>query len=464
MHGDIQGHRERVQQIAHKIQEARERDEKPVIYHGSSHSVRPDAFQDDDKIHVEQLDHVISIDPDEEKAFIEPDVTVRELTGYALDHGLMPYVVPEFPTISIGGAIQGGAGESSSFEHGLVGNHASRIEIVTGGAEIVEASEDRHSDLYYGTACSYGSLGIMTGITINLMPAKENVRLRYIRVDGFEDAIRTIKDWCERDIDFIDGIMFSRNRGVIMVGWLSDRQDRTVRRFGRMQDEWFYLHADRVSEHREIYEESIPLEDYLFRYNIGAFWAIKLGYREAGIPFNRYTRTLLHPFMDTATAYDQGIHGGNFSSTHIVQDIITANRDTLELLEWVDDTLGIYPLWLLPLQPQGSAKLAPNYLDTNLCINVGLWGRPDGNPVRRKHQLEAKARELEARKTLYAQQFYDRDTFWSIYDRDWYQRLRERYDADVFPTVYDKTHMDELPPPSMEKAARETFKKWLPGT
>lgn len=450
-------HRDRVAEIAEKVQQARSEGKQPTIYHGSSHSVRPEEYASDEKIHVERLDHFISIDPDERTVVMEPDITMRELVDETLEHGLIPHVVPEFPTITVGGAIQGGAGESSCFRYGLFGDHCTRFEMVTGDGEIVDATREDNSDLFHGTLGSYGSMGILTEVEMDLLPASEYVRLQYIPVEGFQDALETLDEHCDTDADYIDAIMFSRDHGVVMVGELADATDGLpVERFTRPTDEWFYLHAHTVSQQDGVHVENIPIRDYFFRYDIGAFWAVRYGFEEIHMPFNRLTRTLLHPFTNTAIAYDSGIHGGNLSSEYIIQDIITGREDTMELLEWTDEHLGIYPLWLLPLKPEDEAFLGPSYLETDMAINVGIWGRPrhDGDARELKRRLEEKQMELNARKTLYAQQFYSPDEFWSIYDQDRYQTLRERYGAEeAFPSVYAVTHVDELPDPSLWKAA-----------
>lgn len=462
MHQSYHKHRDRVNQIAEKVKNARKNGEKPTIYHGSSHSVRPEQYETDEKIHVERLNHFIDVDKEEQTVLMEPDITMRELVNETLEHGLIPHVVPEFPTITVGGAIQGGAGESSCFKYGGFGKHCNKYEIVTGEGELLEVTPNKNEDLYKGTFCSYGSLGILTEVQMDLLPAKEYVELEYIKVESFEDAQNIIEDQCENDVDFIDGIMFSRDRGVIMVGELSDGEDNLPEsRFTRMWDEWFYIHADKITKNKEGYREKIPIKDYFFRYDIGAFWAVKYGYEEANLPFNRITRALFHSFNNTEVAYNSGIHGGNLSSEYVIQDIITKRENTQELLEWSDEHLDIYPIWLLPIKPEEDSKLAPSYIDTDLAINVGIWGRPqsDGEPEELKEELEQKQIELGARKTLYAQQFYSEDEFWQIYDEDRYRSLREKYGAkDAFPSVYEVTHVDDLPEPSFLKAAKEMLK------
>lgn len=102
-----------------------------------------------------------------------------------LEHGLVPHVVPEFPTITGGEVIQGGAGESSCFKYGLFGDHCTKFDIVTGEGEKIEATLNKNEDLFYETLSSYGSFGILTEVKMNLLPAKENAELApsYLNTD-----------------------------------------------------------------------------------------------------------------------------------------------------------------------------------------------------------------------------------------------------------------------------------------
>lgn len=450
-------HRQRVDQIAEKVRDARERGESPALYHGQSHSARPDDFADEEQIHLEQLDHVIAVDQDAMTITVEPDVTMRELVDAAMDHGMIPHVVPEFPAITVGGGIQGAAGESSCFRYGLFGKQARRFEIVTGDGEIVEVSPEEDAELFHGQFGAYGSLGILTAVELELLPSSDYVELTYYRVDGFQAAVDLIRERCDDPApDYIDAIMFGPDRGVVMVGERTDTADHPVKRFTRARDEWFYLHADAVSREHAEHTETIPIRDYFFRYDIGSFWTLKGLFDGSPLPFNRLTRTLLHPILDTETAYGALIHAGNLSSTIMLQDIITPVDETAGFMDWITDRFGIFPLWMLPMAPDRRSPLAPNHLEADLTINVGIWGTPrtDVDIREAKQELEERATAIGARKTLYAQQFLSEEAFWSIYDRDRYTDLRDRYGAAVFTDVYTATHTDELPPPSRIKAVR----------
>ena len=53
--------------------------------------------------------------------------------------------------------------------------------------------------------------------------------------------------------------------------------------------------------------------------------------------------------------------------------------------------------------------------------------------------IEDKIAELGGVKGLYSASYYDRETFWSIYDKSRYDYLKRTYDpGGVFPDLYGK--------------------------
>lgn len=150
------------------------------------------------------------------------------------------------------------------------------------------------------------------------------------------------------------------------------------------------------------------------------------------------------------------------SQKFLVQDISLPMASTLKFLEYIDSDLKVYPLWLCPLRAGTYEKLSPNYIDTRIVVNVGVWGKVDGDHdhfIAINRDLEKKITELKGRKVLYAHAYYPRDEFWKIYDKRWYEDLRIKYDAtEVFSDVYDKTHVSEKYRPSLMKGIIDVIK------
>jgi len=428
------------------------RKQKVKIYHGSTNSTRAQKFEKDKFVDVSRLDRVIEINTDEQYILVEPNVPMDKLVEATLKHRLVPPVVMEFPGITVGGGIQGGAGESSSFKHGLFHDTCLEYEIVLGNGEVITASPTQNEDLFYGTACSYGSLGVITLVKLRLIPAKDFVHLTYHTVKSFDEAVDLTEKKCGEAVDFVDGIIFAKNRGVVMFGNFSDKNNLPMATFSKKTDEWFYLNADKISKQHSLYEEIIPIREYLFRYDRGAFWMGYYVFKYFKIPFTKFARYFLDRIFKTRTLYRLA-HATNMSQQYFVQDLSMPQESVLKFMQFVDEELHIYPLWLCPLRPGKKDKFSPNSINTKLVIDVGVWGdmsRGYDNFIRANRDVENKVHELGGRKVLYAHAYYSRDEFWKIYDHAWYNALREKFFANsVFPDIYDKTKVSEKYKPSI---------------
>ncbi|HSW88363.1 MAG TPA: FAD-binding protein [Candidatus Saccharimonadales bacterium] len=441
-------HKLQVSEISEQVKDFYKQKKKVRIYHGSTNSTRTQKFQKNAFVNTSNLNHIISINFSEKYAIVEPNVSMDRLVKETMKFGLVPPVVMEFPGITVGGGIQGGAGESSSFKYGGFHHTCLEYEIILGNGNVVKASREENADLYWGTACSYGSLGVITQVKIKLIPARKYVLLRYNRISSFSEAIKKLESAVKTNIDFIDAILFSREQGTIMTGMLTDEKKRfLITKFSKAKDDWFYTHTENVTKKCNIWEEIIPLEDYLFRYNRGAFWVGRYAFQRLKLPFNRVTRFLLNPLMKTRTLY-RFLQAINISQRQIVQDLCLPKETTLQFLEFIDKTTNIYPLWLLPGKLAiKDDKLSPGYLKTTLSIDVGVWGKVKGDyaqMVALNRNIEKTLTKLGGRKVLYAHQYYPKEEFWKIYDEKWYRNLRKKYHAEVtLPDVYEKTYVKE---------------------
>ena len=69
--------------------------------------------------------------------------TYEELADETLKYGLLPTVVPQLKTITIGGAISGIGIESSSFKYGLVHETVEEMEILLGDGRTMRARQPK---------------------------------------------------------------------------------------------------------------------------------------------------------------------------------------------------------------------------------------------------------------------------------------------------------------------------------
>ena len=448
-------HDRAVEGIAAKVREFYDRKEKFRIYHGSTNSTRPPALTRNNYVDTSPLSHVLKVSPEDRTAMVEPNVPMDRLVEETMKYGLIPPVVMEFPGITVGGGFAGTSGESSSFKHGFFDRTINSVQMVLANGKVVECSDRENADLFHGAAGAVGSLGVTTRIELRLREAKKYIQIVYYPVSSIAEATGTIQEVvADPEVDHVDGILYSKTKGVIMTGRMTDSRDSNtpIVRFSDANDPWFYLHVkDLISGKKGPVTELIPLAEYLFRYDRGGFWVGALAFDYFKVPFNNVTRRWLDDFLHTRMMY-AGLHASGQSKKCIVQDLALPYPNVQHFIEYTDKTLGIWPLWLCPLRQSPAPTMHPhlkNPAPTNGALvpmlNIGLYGWGPSQPekfLEANRDLERKVRELGSMKWLYAHTYYSEEEFWDIYDRQWYDALRAKYDATSLPSAYDKVRAD----------------------
>lgn len=450
----MDNHDRAVAHIATAIGKFHARQEAFRIYHGSTNSTRQSQYQRDRMVDTSGLNHVLKVDTKSMTALVEPNVPMDSLVEATLQHGLLPPVVMEFPGITVGGGFAGTAGESSSFRYGFFDRTINWIEIVLANGKIVRASGTENSDLFYGAASSFGTLGVTTLLEVQLIEARTYVALTYHPVSSVSEAQEEIeKATKDTSSDYLDGIMYSKDKGVICVGRLTNDvpTGSKVQRFTRSTDPWFYIHAQRLMKNRiDAVTEAVPIVDYLFRYDRGGFWVAKYAYTYFITPFNRITRFLLDYFMHTRVMY-HALHQSGLSSFYTIQDVAIPYKEAGTFMTYLDENFKNYPIWLCPLKQSGNASthslqvLKTKNQRPEMMLNFGVWGP---GPQKREdfiqwnRAFEKKVDALGGQKWLYAHTYYTEEEFDEIYNREQYDALREKYHATYLPSVYDKVKVD----------------------
>ncbi|MGI8881961.1 MAG: FAD-binding protein [Jatrophihabitans sp.] len=396
---------------------------------------------------------VISIDPQARTADVLGMTTYRDLVDATLPHGLMPLVVPQLKTITLGGAVTGLGIESSSFHAGCPHESVLEMDILTGDGRVVTAAPDgEHADLFYGFPNSYGSLGYALRLRIELAPVKPYVHLRNVR---FADAgqcaaaIATITadgSYAGEPVDFVDGTWFTPTECYLSLGTFTD----SVPRISDYTGQQIYY---RSIQQRG--EDWLNIHDYLWRWDTDWFWCSRAfgaqqklvrrlwpsRWRRSDvywklIALNR--RTGFSDWMDRRKA----IAGRE----DVVQDIEVPVDRMTEFIDFLDAETHIEPVWICPLRQRDPGATWDLYaLDPDVTyVNVGFWsstelaaGESDGTHNR---AIERRVAELGGRKSLYSTSYYSREEFWETYGGSAYEKLKVSYDpGGRLLNLYDKT-------------------------
>jgi FAD/FMN-containing dehydrogenase len=384
----------------------------------------------DRKIDVTSLDHILAIDVAARRCVAEPGVTFSKLVKATLTHGLAPRMVPELETITIGGAVAGCAIESMAFRHGGFHDSCVEYEVITAYGDVVRCSREHDTELFEMMHGSYGTLGILTELTFELVPAAPFVRMEYRTCDTWRAFRASMKEATEdASVDFIDAIAHARDVIVLCIGR-------------------FTHEAPIVSSYRgtEIYyrstltkrEDWLRTYDYFFRFDTDCHWASQT------LPLmgTRWGRRLFGRFVLGSTnllSWSERLRPlfKLQKRPPVVTDLFIPDERVDEFHDWYERDVGFYPLWIVPYRMnQRYPWLRADHASSGMYLDFAIYGLPDSDM---SEVLERKAFELNGIKTLIGQNHYDERTFFQIYDRHRYARIKRRMDPkNLFRTVYEK--------------------------
>ena len=390
---------------------------------------------------VSAFSGVLDIDVQARTADVLGMTTYEDLVDATLRHGLMPLVVPELKTITLGGAVTGMGIESTSFRNGCPHESVIDFDVLTGDGRVITVSRDgEHSGLFTGFPNSYGTLGYTLRLRIELQPVRPFVALEHYVHDS-PDAVATTMDEISatgeqrgRPVDFLDGVVFSSDRIVVTVGRFVDEapylSDYTRRRI-------YYRSLEQRSS------DFLSTRDYIWRWDTDWFWCSRaLGVQNPLVrPF--LPRQLLRSDVYWKVVGFERRHGwkqalderrGKTPREPVIQDVEVPVERLAEFLRFFEAEIGISPVWLCPLRQRTPGVIWDLYsLDPDTTyINLGFWssveqqaGQRDGHHNR---LIEDKVSELGGRKSLYSSSYYTEEDFWRTYNGSQYQLLKKQYD------------------------------------
>ena len=396
------------------------------------------------RLDLRHFNQVLRVDEKEACAEVEGLTTYEELVRETLPFNLMPAVVPQLKSITVGGAIAGIGIESSSFKYGFVHETMRELEVLLpDGRVVVATKENEYRDLFLGFPNSYGTLGYALRAVVKLVPVKRFVKLTHHRYSDLEQYFQEIARLCQaRSVDFIDGTMFHESESYITTGEFVDRA------------EW-------VSDYtyRRIYYRSIPANstdyltthDYLWRWDTDWFWCSKhfllqypvirrlwgknrLGSAVYWKLWKRFHRSR------AAQLIARMIEGRQEA---VIQDVEIPIDRASDFARFLHRKIGINPVWVCPVRAYDPSVSYSLYSmnPTQLYVNFGFWDVVKSNREEGyfNKAVEDEVRQCAGRKSLYSSSYYSREEFGRLYNEPAYRRLKVRYDpAGRLKELYEK--------------------------
>jgi len=400
------------------------------------------------RLDVRHFDQLLNIG----NGFVDAEgmISYEALTRECLAHGVMPAVVPQLKTITLGGAVAGVGIESSSHRYGLVHDGMLELEVLLGDGSVVTCTPDNeHAELFFGFPNSYGTLGYALRVKAKTVAVKPYVRLEHLPFNDsqkyFSELEKTLRG---SDADFVDGTVFSPERLFITLGRFTDEAPYT----SDYTFEKIYYRS--IAEKRDDY---LTTHDYIWRWDTDWFWCSKnvmaqnaffrkfiFGKKRLGS--RTYTKIMRWNSRAGVTKKLERLLG--LHSESVIQDVDIPLSRAAEFLDFYGKSIALWPQWICPIGPRraasGERRIFPLYpVRDDWYVNFGFW---DVKRTREAHpgghfnrMIEQKVSELGGIKSLYSECFFTPDEFARRYGGEFYEELKSKYDpGGAFPDLYSK--------------------------
>lgn len=391
-----------------------------------------DLRRSDDKIDISDLTSIIDIDPVARTCTAESGVMFQDVVAATLRYGLVPIVVPELKTITIGGAVSGCSIESMSFRYGGFHDTCLEYEVITARGDVLVARPDNeHALVFQMLHGSFGTLGVLAKLTFRLVPAKPYVHVEYERYATLGEYRAAIwRHFKAGDLDFMDGIIHSPTHYVLATAKFVDAAPYTN------AYDWMKIYYQSTAKREEDY---LKTPDYFFRYDRGVTNVH---------PKSFLGRLFFGKLLDSGTVLRAADKLGKLvlddERPDVIVDVFLPFSKVEAFLAWYERELGHFPLWVVPYRRVRDYEWIDESfyagLADELFLDLAIYGmKQDG--TRNVHKLvEDKLRELGGIKTLISHNYYSHDEFWSTWNKRNYDAVKRITDPNnVFRDLYTKT-------------------------
>ncbi|MFC1654396.1 FAD-dependent oxidoreductase [Myxococcota bacterium] len=386
----------------------------------------------DEKVDLTDFDQVIEIDVDRRICIAEPGVPFCEVVDQTLPLGLVPIVVPELKTITIGGAVAGCSIESMSFVHGGFHDTCLEYEIITAKGEVLTCTPDNeHSLIFQMMHGSFGTVGILSRLVFKLIPAKPYVHLRHEHHTSIDSYLESIWSHFEKkDVDFMDGIIHSTKQLSLCVGDFVDSAPYLNRY------DWLKVYYQSTAKRTEDY---LKTPHYFYRYDQGVTNVH---------PKSFLGRLLLGKFLGSSEILRIAEKLRwlllNDDRPDVTVDTFLPFSRLKEFLLWYDRDFGHWPLWCVPYRRVHDYEwLADSFwegMDDKLLVDIAIYGMKQRGETNYYRLMEQKLQELNGVKTLISYNYYPEDEFWDIFHKKNFETVKAITDPDnIFRNLYEKT-------------------------
>jgi len=406
------------------------------------------------KLDVRQFNHVLDVNLEAGYVEVEGMTPYSILVDECLKHGVMPTVVPQLKSITIGGATTGCGIESSSFKYGLVHEGVREIEVLLAdGSTVIATPDNEHKDLFFGFPNSYGTLGYALKLKVNTVPVKPFIHIQHQKFTNPKEFFAAMNVACERsdgnDNDFVDGSIFGECEMYLTTGTFVDQAPFT--------SDYTYKNIYYKSI-RERDDDYLTTHDYIWRWDTDWFWCSKNMLAQNPLIRRLYGKQRLNSVFYTKIMRWDSKWGLmslinqilDLHTESVIQDVEVGIDKAEDFFKFYFENIKFTPVWVCPIRPYNKNVTFDLYqMDAGkLYVNFGFWdviSTREAYPKGHFNKLiEKRVQELGGNKSLYSDSYYDEKTFWQIYNQPAYKQLKQKYDPRyLLKDLYTKTVLRE---------------------
>lgn len=357
--------------------------------------------------------------------------------------------------------------EGSSHKYGLFADTVVAYEILVASGEVLRCTKEENTDLFYAIPWSYGSLGFLMAVELEVIPCKPYMRVQYFPTDSAKEIADLFRAKTNSKVppEFAEAIMYTKDEGVVITADFADTDEieksgREINNIGLWFKKWFYTWVREACRSEGVtidnpYVEYIPLREFYHRHTQSIFWE-----GELIIPFGNqaWFRWLLGWMMPLHVGLLKLTQGRTlekyYEDRHVCQDALVSMDLLEEGIQFFHKNWECYPLWMaahktFKTTPQGMMKPTKDDLrdgEHEMFVDIGAWYAPGpvlrGEPYNGYQATKNFEHWLIANKgyqCLYAVTEMTREEYTTMFNMENYHACRKKYGAEgVFMDVYDK--------------------------
>jgi FAD/FMN-containing dehydrogenase len=163
-----------------------------VSTRGAAHSQSELAINRDGiLLDMKSMGRILEVDEAAKTVTVEPGAIWRDVVARTWRHGLIPPVLTNNLSVTVGGTLSVAGIGVASFRHGAQTDNVEELEVVTVDGAVHRCSRAENTALFWGVLSGLGQIGLITKAKLRLRRAKAMTRTYYLLYD---DPRRFLED------------------------------------------------------------------------------------------------------------------------------------------------------------------------------------------------------------------------------------------------------------------------------